>query len=276
MSEITAKDTEQANIVRCQAEVDSCSMVARSTARMRLRLPELARMAGPGQFVMVGPLDPDSCDPFLNRPFSLHRKPDEDTLELLIGVVGRGTEFLTRLGPGSRLWTLGPLGNGFRVAEEMEKLILVGGGLGIAPLFFLAETARASGKQVHLLYGAATEDLLVPTDDLKRAGVQVQLATDDGTRGLHGTAVDLLDALGEQSIGGKTSLAACGPEVMLRALVSRARAIAPGLDIQVSLETRMACGMGACVGCTIFLADGRGQRVCCEGPVFDAGEVFGP
>jgi len=265
-------------VERVQAEVTGCREVARSTLLIGLQAPEICQRASPGQFVMLGPLREDACDPFLNRPFSIHRCTGDGQLELLVAVVGRGTGMLGSLEPGDRIWTLGPLGNGFALPEECTSPILVGGGLGIAPLFFLADRLASRGKRVRLLYGATSRDFLVSTGDLESAGVQVRMATDDGSFQTHGTAVDLLAAelqglsAEEKSI---TCLAACGPEGMLQAADRLVRSVAPGMHFEVSLEIRMACGMGACMGCTVFLADGSGQRVCCEGPVFKAGKVFG-
>jgi dihydroorotate dehydrogenase electron transfer subunit len=228
----------------------------------------------PGKFVMLGPLKEDSTDPFLNRPFSIHRLSGPDRLELLIAVVGRGTTILGSLMPGDRLGLLGPLGNGFTLPEPSRPVVLVAGGLGVAPLFFLAEELCACGVQPRLLYGAGSVDLLVPTDGLQAQGVSVKLATDDGSAGFAGFVSELLaqELLNQERPDAYS--AACGPMDMLRAVTDLARN--RGLDLEVSLESRMACGLGACLGCTVFLPTGAGRRICCDGPVFRAREVFGP
>jgi dihydroorotate dehydrogenase electron transfer subunit len=144
-------------------------------------------------------------------------------------------------------------------------------------LFFLAERTAGDGRSVSLLYGSATREDLVPTGDLESRGVRVRLSTEDGSSGTHGTTVDLLnDELPNSSDEHKqVYLAACGPEGMLRAIWDTIGSRRPRPRFEVSLEIRMACGMGACMGCTVFLADESGRRVCCEGPVFDGAEVFG-
>jgi dihydroorotate dehydrogenase electron transfer subunit len=259
--------------VRTQAEVTKRETVARSTLLLELRAEDLFKHGrpAPGQFVMLGPLKEDSTDPFLNRPFSIHRLSGPDRLELLIAVVGRGTKILGSLAPGDRLGLLGPLGNGFTLPAPSRPVVLVAGGLGVAPLFFLAEELCARGARPRLLYGAGSVDQLVPTDGLQAKGVSVELATDDGSAGFHGFVSELMEKEpGEQD----ACLAACGPMEMLRAVADLARR--RGLDLQVSLESRMACGLGACLGCTVFLPGGAGRRVCCDGPVFAAREVFGP
>jgi dihydroorotate dehydrogenase electron transfer subunit len=260
--------------VHIQAEVVRRETLARSTLLIELRAADLfrdGRRPAPGQFVMLGPLKEDSTDPFLNRPFSIHRLSGPDRLQLLIAVVGQGTRILSALEPGRRLGLLGPLGNGFTMPESSRPALLVAGGLGVAPLFFLAEELCSRGARPRLLYGAGSVDQLVPTDGLQAKGVSVKLATDDGSAGFHGFVSGLMEReLGE----GNPYLAACGPVEMLRAAAGTARD--RGLDLEVSLESRMACGLGACLGCTVFLPGGADRRVCCDGPVFPAREVFGP
>ncbi len=242
---------------------------------LSLRAHQIARAARPGQFVMVGPLDPVSCDPFLNRPYSVHGRPQESVIQLLVGVVGRGSGLLAGLLPAERIGLLGPLGRGFAVPDGCELVLALGGGLGVAPLVFLAAEQAASGRRVCLVHGARTAGLLCDFPALDRAGVDVQRATDDGSYGFRGTAVarrrQLLDAGAGRE---KAYLAACGPRAMLAAAARLASV--RGLTCEVALEGRMACGVGACLGCTEELHGGRQARLCREGPVFPAGEVFGP
>jgi len=259
--------------VHTQAEVVRRETVARSTLLLELRAKDLFSKGAPapGQFVMLGPLKEDSADPFLNRPFSIHRLSGPDRLELLIAVVGRGTRIIGTLEPGQRLGLLGPLGSGFTPPGPERPAILVAGGLGVAPLFFLAEELCARGARPRLLYGAGSVDQLVPTDGLQARGVEVKLATDDGSAGFSGFVSGLVE---QEQLEPGAYLAACGPMEMLKAVaaVTRKR----GLELEVSLESRMACGLGACLGCTVFLPGGADRRVCCDGPVFLAREVFGP
>ncbi len=260
--------------VHTQAEVVKRETLARSTLLLQLRAQDLfaqGRRPAPGQFVMLGPLLAGCADPFLNRPFSIHRLSGPDRLELLIAVVGRGTRIISALRPGDRIGLLGPLGKGFTLPDPGRPVLLLAGGLGVAPLFFLAEELCARGGRPRLLYGAGSADLLVPTDGLQAQGVEVKLATDDGSAGFCGLVSGLLQQEPDEP---GAYMAACGPMEMLEAVA--ALAARRGLELEVSLESRMACGLGACLGCTVFLTGGAARRVCCDGPVFPAREVFGP
>jgi dihydroorotate dehydrogenase electron transfer subunit len=258
-----------------EAEVVSVEQVAQATALLGLRAVEIARQVKPGQFVMVGPPNPNTDDPFLNRPFSVHGCDQQTTIQLLIGIVGRGTQNLAKLEPGCRLSVLGPLGTGFNVPAAADPVIIIGGGLGIAPLVYLARQSVKDGKKVILLYGAGSRRQLIPTADLTSLGVEINIATDDGSQGVCGTAATLLESslanIPKESHK-RAYLAACGPMKMLEALAKICSK--NDTSLEVSLETNMACGVGACLGCTVFLSNGSGQRVCKEGPVFSANEVF--
>lgn len=264
--------------IHTQAEVTRRETPARSTLLIELRAAGLfagARRPAPGQFVMLGPLAADCADPFLNRPFSIHRISGRDRLELLIAVVGRGTRILNAVTPGDRIGLLGPLGKGFNLPGPSRPVLLAAGGLGVAPLFFLAEELCARGARPRLFYGAGSVDQLVPTDGLQALGVSVQLATEDGTAGFSGFVSELLSRELSGAAPPNAYAAACGPWEMLRAVADLAAD--RGLeDLEISLESRMACGLGACLGCMVFLPGGAGRRVCCDGPVFTAREVFGP
>jgi len=262
--------------LQAQAEVVSSQRVAWETWLLGLRAPRISSQVVPGQFVMLGPLSPDSTDPFLNRPLSVHRVSEDGILYVLLARVGRGTALIATLDRGDTLGVLGPLGRGFSVPDETETVIAVGGGMGVAPLCFLAEKQASAGMRVRLLYGAAKADQLVPVGEIAEEGVEVSLATEDGSHGIRGTAVDLLQSEFEDrgQGGDKCYLAACGPWAMLQAVAD----MTSGLDIpsEVSLENRMACGVGACLGCKVHFSTGSSGRVCRDGPVFDTKEVFGP
>ena len=245
---------------------------------LRLEIPEIQKRARPGQFVMLGPIPgEDLLDPFLNRPFTIHRVLANEVW-LLIAMIGRGTRLLGAERMGRSIGILGPLGRGFAVPPGADPIFLVGGGAGVAPLFFLAEWLTARGQKAILVYGVPSLDRVVSTEVLTRGNTEVHLATDNGTTGFHGNAVELL---GERLAGfdparlGSAYLAACGPEPMMQAAVVLSSQ-AGIKTIEVSLESHMACGRGACLGCTVFFPDGNGRRVCCDGPVFDGREVFRP
>jgi dihydroorotate dehydrogenase electron transfer subunit len=230
--------------------------------------PEVAAVAQPGQFLHI--VCGDSTDPLLRRPFSVSRVGRECVwVEFIYRVVGEGTELLSRRTVGDRLDVMGPLGTPFR-PESGARHILVGGGVGIPPMLFLAETLRESlpGDEVAVLLGGRTADLVLCEDDFAGIGLPPRIITDDGSMGRQGLVTELLaEALGG---GGPAVVYACGPVPMLRA-VARVAADADA-PCQVAFEARMACGVGACLSCVIPTTAGF-QRVCTEGPAFDASVV---
>lgn len=243
--------------------------LAEGVHRLILTAPRIAGAAQPGQFVMAA--CGRSCDPLLRRPFSIHRVTGKGLVQILIKVVGQGTRWLADLRAGAQLDLIGPLGRGFRFASASQS-VLVGGGIGIAPLLFLADTLRSQTGQPSptlALLGARTgEELHQLERDFTAAGCVVHSATDDGSLGHHGLVSDLLP---EYIIDQHRQVFTCGPQAMM-ATVAKLCA-AQGMACQVSLEAHMACGLGACLGCTIHGADGGYRHVCSHGPVFPAQEV---
>ncbi|CAK8724019.1 Dihydroorotate dehydrogenase B (NAD(+)), electron transfer subunit [Candidatus Electronema halotolerans] len=231
--------------------------------RLTVHAPELAAVAAPGQFVMVRTAE--SLDPLLRRPFSIHSRNADGSLSLLFKVVGKGTALLAKVKVGDSLDLLGPLGRGFDLTAADQPVCLIGGGMGIAPLLFLAQELR--GPKYALL-GARNQEELAPLAKLfAEIGCAVQLATDDGSLGHHGFIPDLLEAV----LPEVQQVCTCGPSLMMRSVVSISRQA--GTSCQVSVETAMACGMGACLGCVMPGADGRQVHVCTDGPVFKAEEL---
>ena len=221
--------------------------------------------ARPGQFVMV------KCsathDPLLPRPFSLEES-DGKTFSLLFQVRGRGTALLARKKPGDVLHVLGPLGRGFPLPQG--KALLVAGGIGVAPLRFLVRVLKEKGKDLVFFYGARSAADLILLDELKSLGVDTICATEDGSLGARGL---ITEPLREFLEGEKTGeIFACGPLPMLYAVSDLARKF--GLKAYLSLEARMACGLGMCLGCAFPRKDGSYLHVCTEGPVVSAEEVF--
>jgi dihydroorotate dehydrogenase electron transfer subunit len=230
--------------------------------RLRVHAPEIASASRPGQFVMVRATE--SLDPLLRRPFSIHSRGADGSLSLLFKVVGKGTALLANVKAGDSLDLLGPLGRGFDVTAD-QPVCLIGGGMGIAPLYFLAQELRGPK---HALLGARNQAELTPLAALfADIGCAVQLATDDGSLGHHGFIPDLLEAV----LPDVSWVCTCGPSPMMRSVVSISRQA--GKPCQVSVETHMACGMGACLGCVMPGADGRQAHVCTDGPVFNAEEL---
>lgn len=231
---------------------------------LRVERPAGMSPVAAGHFVHV--LVPDASRFFLRRPFSIH-DCTEDVMELLIVELGPGTQALRRLGAGDRLEFYGPLGSGFpRLAGQ--RIVAVGGGVGLAPLYFYGfRTLGRCGRDYRLLYGARTDEDLF-REHVPLEGDGVRLATDDGSFGFHGNVV----ALAEDELHRESAdvLFSCGPTIMMRAAQGLAERL--GIPHYVSLENRMGCALGACRACVVptHLNGGSPYRtVCHDGPVFD-------
>lgn len=269
-------------------EIEENVPLAQDTYRVRFACPEIARRIVPGQFIMMR--FAGLSDPLLGRPLALYDVVADGSgtpagLDVVYLAVGKMTRRLAAASPGTPLEVLGPLGNGFPPAET-EHLVMVAGGIGQTPFLALAREALGQARygdpprdapragRVTLCYGAATAARLACVDDFRRAGVEVQVATEDGSRGHRGLVTDLVRPAVEGSAG-PCRVVACGPEPMMAATAEVAREL--GVSCQVSLETPMACGIGICFSCVAKIRDAAGgwdyRRTCVEGPVFDAGDV---
>ena len=237
--------------------IESNDLEARDTYRIVLRSDSLVT-AGSGQFV-------DLALPgyYLRRPISISDcRPD--AVVLYYKVVGEGTRALSKMAPGGALELLLPLGNGFHPEKCASDALLIGGGLGVAPLYLLAKELLAQGKHATAVLGFNKADEICLADDLKALGIPVLIATMDGSVGTKGFVTDAIAAAKPVF----DRFYACGPLPMLKAVCKALDA--PG---EVSLEERMGCGAGFCYGCTIQTANGP-RRVCADGPVFDKEEVL--
>ena len=250
--------------------------------RMRLTAPQEFSSAQAGQFVMVRVNG--AIDPLLRRPFGIFdvgiHIPShsgavaQPCFEMLYRVVGKGTAMLAALHETDLLDILGPLGRGFDVGAPEEEKLIVGGGVGLAPLYLLAkELVKQSA--VRLFAGGRTREDILCITEFERLGVECYVATEDGSLGERGLVTEALDRrLG--ALDGKSTIFACGPHGMLNAVADIAAR--RSIPCQVSLEGYMACGVGACLGC---VTPGRNHSaetpdfrcVCAEGPVFAAGEL---
>ena len=220
---------------------------------LALRSREIADSAKPGQFVMAG-LVGCSSDPLLKRALAVYSIPrragDGDLLTLLIKVVGPGTRRLAALREDDRVSLIGPLGNGFDTSRAKGRVsVLVAGGVGIASVFLLAKELSEAGEEVHLLYGARRARDLVGLEDFEDLGIQVRVATEDGSRGFRGLVTQILEPYFRSYPARSLAVYTCGPNPMMQA-VSRL-ASAHGAGCQVSVETPMACGFGVCLGCSV-------------------------
>ena len=252
----------QKNCTVCRVDQPGCNLL-----RLTLEAPEIAGAVQPGQFVMV------ACganrDPLLRRPFSVHWADADGTIQLLVRVLGRGTAALAQIQAGEALSLVGPLGRGFSLETRLP--CLVGGGIGAAPLLLLARRLVEKGLKPLVLLGAATAaEATLLQQDFQALGCSLALATDDGSLGHRGFVTELLSAQAAQA----DKLYACGPQPMMAA-VARFGA-ERGIACEVSLETAMACGLGACLGCAVPdpARPGAYRHVCKDGPVFSADEVL--
>jgi len=241
---------------------------------LTLAAPQIAAAARPGQFVHLLAAEDRSFP--LRRPFSIHRveRPGGPggSVEVVFDVVGAGTRALAGLRPHDVVDTLGPLGRAFDPPETPAGCLLVGGGYGTAPLFFLATELRARRCRVDFVIGAATAGRLLHAMEAERLGHSLTVTTDDGSAGRRGLVTDPLPEL--LAGPGAERVYACGPMPMLAA-VSRVAAAA-GVACQVAVEEQMACGTGICFSCVLPVGPGtptRMARSCLEGPVFDGAAI---
>ena len=251
--------------------------------RIRLTAPAAFADAEPGQFVMVrvgNAIDPLLCRPFAVFDAGLLQEQGASSeqpayFEMLYHVVGKGTAKLADMKAGQPVDILGPLGKGFVTGAADEDKLLVGGGIGLAPLYLLAKSLLAQKAKVHLFAGGRSSEDVLCFDEFAQLGASCHAATNDGSFGEAGFVTAPLTRYLDQ-LQGRATIYACGPTPMLRAVAQLAQA--RNVPCQVSLEGYMACGVGACLGC---VAEGHNHSqqtpdfrcVCTEGPVFDSREL---
>ena len=234
-------------------EIQSNEQIAKNVYRMQL----CGDTAGilPGQFVNIR-----VQGQFLRRPISVCNIAD-GILTIIYKVVGVGTEAMSHLPVGTQLDVLTVLGNGYDLTKAGDAPLLVGGGVGVPPMYMLARQLREAGKAVRVILGFNTKDEVFYEEEFRALGCDVTVTTVDGSHGVKGFVTNALD--GQQSY-----YYTCGPLPMIKALLQAA-----GTNGEVSMEERMGCGFGACMGCTIQTTKGP-KRVCKEGPVFPAEELI--
>jgi dihydroorotate dehydrogenase electron transfer subunit len=231
------------------APITAVREVARGMFAISMEAPEIAATVRAGQFVNLG-----WAGVFLRRPFSVYRVQGE-RIEIVLKAVGKGTSQLIAMRPGEVISCLGPLGHGFDLVAGPRSAVLVSGGLGVAPMPLAAKEASALGIRVTWVHGARSSQELCSESE----GDEVIWATDDGSRGITGTAV-------AAAPDGDVVLA-CGPNRMLAAVAAR------WPQALVAVETYMGCGTGVCLGCAVPLTRGGYDRACKEGPVYRAADV---
>ncbi|MGB2697729.1 MAG: dihydroorotate dehydrogenase electron transfer subunit [Candidatus Zixiibacteriota bacterium] len=267
-------------IVQQKIPIISCDRVSPLFCRLRFFSHRIARESYPGNFVHIR--IHDNSSPLLRRAFSIHKTGREKgTFDILFKVVGQGTKLLSLKKPGQELDVLGPLGNTFTLPKRSNlDVILVAGGMGIAPLFFLASELYRNNKsdslKISLLYGVKNKDEFLYIKELKDLGIEVLFATEDGTQGFEGLVTNLfLNQIKKSKNQKKTKIFSCGPPAMLKVMSEYAKEY--NLNCEASLENHMPCGVGACMGCVVKHGKKNKleyKRVCKEGPVFNAREVW--
>lgn len=243
--------------------------------RLTLLAPTIAATAKPGQFINVKA--GLGFDPLLRRPFSINQVTADGTVQVVFKILGKGTNALAELQQGQRVNIVGPLGNYFKTGKSM---CLVGGGLGIAPLFFLAQSLIDKTKDdppntLEVILAARNKaELSCFAADFAALGVKLHLATDDGSQGHHGLVTALFPSVLDETVDWQ--VCTCGPYPMMRAVAAICRQ--HKWACQVSLETMMACGISACLGCAVAASDTdcnsrKYLHVCQDGPIFWEGDI---
>ena len=251
----------------CEATVLRNEVIAPDIRLLTVVWPDRDHAPHAGQFFTLRAWGADEA-PFLSRPISVHRwNPESSTIEFLYQVVGEGTEKLAQLKQQDTFQLTGPMGNGFDVPEivsKYKKIAVVGGGIGTAPLLLLCKELCRAGVRPDLFVGF--RDMTYGMDRFVPWCRDIYAATDSGKEGHHGLVTDLLD------VSKYDIVLTCGPMVMMRGVYQLCAQ--SGTPCVASLERKMACGLGACLGCTCETKSGEGKSVCKNGPVFDATEVF--
>ncbi|MFO7496385.1 MAG: dihydroorotate dehydrogenase electron transfer subunit [Desulfobacterales bacterium] len=263
-------------MIQTNAQVLWNQAVAPACYRMGLECGGELPRARPGQFVMLRPTA--QLSPLLRRPFSIHglitTEKGVGGIQILYKVVGEGTRLLARLGGGSSVDVLGPLGTHFRMPQRGQRIVIAAGGIGVAPLTFLAAeliNAGCNPGDITVFIGGRTRSELICRQDFEGLGIAVHLTTDDGSAGDACLVTHPLEAAVARRP--PDILYACGPSAMLACIVGIAEKF--GVHCQVSIESLMACGMGACLGCAVAgrQPGGRFLHACLDGPVLDAAEL---
>lgn len=254
------------NKIQGQYRAVSNEKVCPQYYRLCVDAGSLAKRIQPGQFVHVRVNV--GLEPFLRRPFSVHRA--KKNVEILYDVVGKGTGALSQRKAGEQIDLLGPLGNSFSLPPAgIQDVVMIAGGIGIAPFLILSDFLKKKKFRMKLFYGGRAKKHIYGVKEFKRNGCEVFVATEDGSQGTKGFVSKLFDSIPTDPA--TTFIYTCGPTPMMAAVQEFARA--RHLRGQASCEERMACGLGACLGCVVKTKSGY-KTACYDGPVFDLGEII--
>ncbi len=241
--------------------------------KFSVKADEIVESAKQGQFIEIRVSD--NIEPFLRRPISIYNMDKENgILEFIFQVKGKGTEILSKKSEGDLIDIVGPIGYGTFDYEKYQNIAVIGGGIGVFPLYELSKNAKCNGKSVNIYLGFRSKDFVVLEDEFKSVSDKFVLTTDDGSYSEKGFAIDFLKKDIEE--GKIDCIYACGPLPMLKAV--RNLAIEKDIPCQISLEEKMGCGLGVCLGCAVKTATSSKDapeyiHVCKAGPVFEAKDV---
>lgn len=241
--------------------------------KFSVQADEIVKTAKPGNFIEIRVND--DIEPFLRRPISIYNmKKEEGILEFIFQVKGKGTEILSKKEEGQLIDIIGPLGYGTFKYEDYQNLAIIGGGIGVFPLYELAKNAKTEGKNVNTYLGFRNKDLVVLEQAFNEVSDKLVITTDDGSYSQKGFAIDFLKKDAENKK--IDCIYACGPLPMLKAV--REYSLSNNIPCQISLEEKMACGLGVCLGCAVRKSSSTKEKpeylhVCKAGPVFQAKDV---
>lgn len=256
--------------IQMQAKLIEKVQLKNDIFKFSVEAKEIVEISKPGQFLEIRVSD--LVEPFLRRPISIYNiNKEKGILEFIFQVKGKGTEILAKKQEGDLVDIIGPLGFGTFDYTKYQNIAIIGGGIGIFPLYELAKEAKKDNKNVNTYLGFRNKDFVVLEKEFKEVSNEMCLATDDGSYGKNGFAINFLKEDIEK--GKIDSIYACGPLPMLRAV--KDLAIEKNIPCQVSLEEKMGCGFGVCLGCSVKVAGSPADaptyvNVCKAGPVFDA------
>jgi dihydroorotate dehydrogenase electron transfer subunit len=238
--------------------------------RMVICSKYIAKKAQPGQFLHIK-VNSNNGKPFLRRPFAIHNVGSKGQFSILYKIRGQATKLMRELSKADKIDVIGPLGSGFQPSLKAKKYIIVAGGIGLAPLFFLAKNLLDSKKEVIVIYGARTKKELLCRKEISNINIKPLLATDDGSQGTKGSVNDLLTKLLAKNKDEKIEVFAAGPRVMLKEAARICKKAK--VKLEVSMDEIMACGVGVCLGCAVKTKNGY-KLACKDGPVFKAEDII--
>ncbi len=257
-------------------KIISNEQIATNHFLLRCKCPKIAAQSKPGQFIHV--LIDEGSNLLLRRPFTIYSIKD-DEISMLYQIIGKGTKILSTCQQDQQINVLGPLGNCFDLSVEPDPAIVVGGGAGIASLMLLATALRLNGIRLIAMIGAMSSDRLLSVKDLEEIGAEIHITTDDGSFGNQGFVTDsLLAVLEKPTKNGLRNpiIFTCGPSGMLQAVTKIV--VDYEIPCQVTMENEMGCALGVCLGCVCKVRSPNAgfefQRVCSEGPVFNAKDII--